>query len=326
MCPMVTPAMIDQGFGIHTVDTGFKRAGLVASHILVEGGRAALVDVGVSPAAATVLAALDALGVGRDAVDWVMVTHVHLDHAGAAGLLLRQLPNARLVAHPRGAPHMIDPSRLIAGATAVYGEAEMAAEFGEIAPVPEDRVETVNDGAVLSLNGRDLLFLDTPGHARHHYCVFDVRSRGFFTGDTFGLSYRDFDNDRGPWIFPTTTPVQFDPRALHESIERLLDHGPERMYLTHFGGVSPPRGLADQLHEHIDALAALAVAHETESPGGQRVERLTEGVRRRVLDSLRAHGCALPEERILALMGMDIVLNAQGLESWLEYRARVASG
>jgi len=322
---MGNAAVIDQGFGIFTVDTGFKRAGLVAAHVLVEGGRAALVDVGVTPAVDRVRAALDGLGVDRAAVDWVMVTHVHLDHAGAAGVLLRELPNARLVVHPRGAPHMIDPSRLIAGATAVYGEAEMAASFGEIAPAPEDRVVQVNDGDVLNLNGRDLLFLDTPGHAKHHYCVFDARSRGFFTGDTFGLSYREFDNERGPWMFPTTTPVQFDPHALHHSIERLLDHGPERMFLTHFGCVAPPRPLADQLHEHIDALAALALDLEAEPAGAARQERLRQGVERRVLDSLRAHGCTLPETRILDLMAMDIELNAQGLESWLEYRRKAAS-
>jgi len=318
-------AVTDQGFGIHTVDTGFKRRGMVAAHLMIEGSRAALVDVGVSPAAGRVLAALEGLGIAREAVDWVMVTHVHLDHAGAAGMLLQELPNARLVVHPRGAPHMIDPSRLIAGAVAVYGEVEMAAEFGDIVPAPEDRVVQVQDGDVLTLNGRDLLFLDTPGHAKHHYCVFDVRSRGFFTGDTFGLSYREFDNERGAWMFPTTTPVQFDPRALHSSIERLLDHGPERMYLTHFGCVQPPRGLADQLHEQIDGLATLAVAHESEPAGEDRMRRLQEGVRERVFASLRAHGCTLPEDRILELMALDIELDAQGLEVWLEYRKKKAN-
>lgn len=318
---MPSPEIIDQGCGIFTVDTGFKRPGMVAAHALLEGRRAALVDVGVAPAADCVLAALDELDVARTAVELVLVTHVHLDHAGAAGVLMQALPNARLVVHPRGAPHMIDPSKLIAGATAVYGEQQMRAEFGEIVPVAAERVIEADDGFSLALGERRLLFLDTPGHAKHHYCVYDSLSRGVFSGDTFGLSYREFDTAAGPWIFPTTTPVQFDPLALHQSIERLMDLGPECMYLTHFGRVDHPRRLADALHGRIDALAALAIAHEQMEPGSERVQRLEAGVQEMVLESVAAHGCKLPPERVLELMGLDIELNAQGLDCWLRYRA-----
>ena len=319
---MSIPPIIDQGCGIYTIDTGFKRPGMVAAHAMVHEGRAALVDVGVAPAADRILVALETLGVAREAVELVLVTHVHLDHAGAAGVLMQSLPNARLIVHPRGAPHMIDPSKLIAGATAVYGEAQMRAEFGDIVPVAADRVVEAADGFTMGLGNRQLLFVDTPGHARHHYCVYDSLSRGVFSGDTFGLSYRAFDNASGPWIFPTTTPVQFDPQALHESIERLMDLGPERMYLTHFGKVEHPRPLADALHRHIDALATLALAHEGDEPGDARLRSLQQAVRDLVLESVAAHGCTMSRDQVLALMALDIELNAQGLESWLQYRAR----
>jgi glyoxylase-like metal-dependent hydrolase (beta-lactamase superfamily II) len=152
---------------------------------------------------------------------------VHLDHAGGAGLLMRELPRATLVVHPRGARHMIQPTALYQGALAVYGQEEMDRSYGRLVGIEADRVTTTHDGMVLELAGRPLRFADTPGHARHHHCIWDAATRGWFTGDTFGLSYREFDDDEGrPWIFPTSTPVQFDPPALRASIERLVSFGP----------------------------------------------------------------------------------------------------
>ena len=249
---------IDLDHGISTIDTGYCRPGFDASHLIVAQGQAALVDVGTSHSVPHILQVLQDKGIARRDVRYVMVTHVHLDHAGGAGALLQHLPEAQLVAHPRGAPHMIDPGKLIAGATAVYGEARFRSLYGDIVPVASERVITATDNFELSLNGRSLLFVDTPGHARHHYCVWDPASRGIFSGDTFGLSYREFDTQHGPFIFPTTTPVQFDPDALHASIKRLLSFNPERMYLTHYGRVEDVPRLAVQLHRLIDVFVALA--------------------------------------------------------------------
>src|SRR5262249_17777750 len=183
-------------------------------------------------------AALSQKNLSVDAVDYVILTHVHLDHAGGAGALMRELPNARAVVHPRGVRHMIDPSQLIAGATAVYGAEEIDRSYGTLVPIPAERIITADDGHAVDLAGRELLCIDTPGHARHHLSVWDARSRAFFPGDTFGLSYREFDTDQGAFILPTTTPVQFDPAALHASIERMLSYGPEQMFLTHYSRVS----------------------------------------------------------------------------------------
>lgn len=309
-----------QHFGITTIDTGFKRRGLVAAHLLEENGRAAFIDVSVAPSLPILLAALDDIGVDRDAVDWIFLTHVHLDHAGAAGVLMRELPRARLVVHPRGVRHMVDPSQLIAGATAVYGHEAMRAEFGDIVPVDAGRIVEAPDMTRIDLNGRELLLLDTPGHAKHHYCIWDERSRGFFAGDTFGLSYREFDNARGAFVFPTTTPVQFDPAALHASIDRLMSYAPERMYLAHFGCVTDVARLADDMHRQIDALASMALA--VADSGHQRHEQLVAGVTAQLLRALQEHGSDVTRERALQLMALDIDFNAQGLGSWLDYRAR----
>jgi glyoxylase-like metal-dependent hydrolase (beta-lactamase superfamily II) len=286
-----------------------------ASHLVVENGRAAFIDAGTGFSAPGLLAVLEAKGLSPRSVDYVIVTHVHLDHAGGAGHLMRRLPEARLVVHPRGARHMIDPSRLWAGASAVYGEEAMRRNYGELVPVDEGRVVEAPDGFTLELSGRPLLFLDTPGHARHHFCVWDEASRAFFTGDTFGLSYREFASGRGAFILPTTTPVQFEPEALLVSIDRLLSYGPKAMYLTHYSRVTEVERLAERLKAQVGELARLGRAEDGK---GDRAARLRRGIEALFLGWVSDHGSPLSPERALELLALDIELNAQGLEAWLD--------
>jgi glyoxylase-like metal-dependent hydrolase (beta-lactamase superfamily II) len=305
----------DLGGGIHAIDTGFVRPGFAASHLLVEGGRAAFVDVGTSFSVPRLLSALDELELARAAVDYVIVTHVHLDHAGGAGQLMRELPRAKLVVHPRGARHMIDPAKLWAGATAVYGEEKMRRDHGALLPVDPARVVEAPDGTTLELAGRPLLFLDTPGHARHHFCVWDAASRSMLTGDTFGLAYRELAGPAGAFVMPTTTPVQFEPEALVASIDRLLGFAPQAMLLTHYSRVTEVERLAADLRRQIVELVALGRAQEGRP---ERAARLRQGVRECVLGWVREHGSALSSAEVEDLLALDIELNAQGLESWLD--------
>ncbi len=159
------PSSIDYGHGIAAVDSGFVRPMLDAVHLVVEGDRAAVVDTASNESVPHVLAALAERGLPAAQVDWVMLTHVHLDHAGGAGAMMARFPNARLAVHPRGARHMIDPSRLTAATIEVYGAEAARRMYGDIVPVPAGRVVEMPDGATLSLNGRHFEFLDTPGHA-----------------------------------------------------------------------------------------------------------------------------------------------------------------
>jgi glyoxylase-like metal-dependent hydrolase (beta-lactamase superfamily II) len=303
------------GEGLYAIDTGFQRPLFDAAYLMVEHGRAAFIDTGTNHAVPRLLAALAAVGLAPEHVDWVIPTHVHLDHAGGAGLLMQSLPNARLAVHPRGARHMIDPSALYEGALAVYGEEEMQRSYGRLVGIDAARVDTTADGMLLQLAGRPLLIADTPGHARHHHCLWDARSRGWFTGDTFGLSYREFDTAQGPWVLPTSTPVQFDPDALRSSIARLMAEQPQWMYLTHYGRVGDVPRLARLMLEHLDAVVPIALALR-DAP--DRHERLKQGLALHYLRSLRAHGCSLSEPRILELLAMDIELNAQGMGIWLD--------
>ena len=305
--------------GIHTIDTGFVRPQFDAAYLLVERGRAAFIDCGTNHAVPRLLAALDEAGLSPAAVDWLILTHVHLDHAGGAGELIAQLPNARLLVHPRGARHMIDPAQLWAGASAVYGEAVMEQTYGRLRPIAAERVVEAADGHVVELAGRALRCLDTPGHARHHLCVFDAGANVCFTGDTFGLSYREFDSANGPFILPTTSPVQFDPLALHASIDRLIALQPAAMYLTHYGRVEDVERLATELHTQIDAMVALARA-----AAGQpdRHAALMASLAGLYHERAQAHGWTRGREALRQLLAMDIELNAQGLAIWLDASRR----
>jgi glyoxylase-like metal-dependent hydrolase (beta-lactamase superfamily II) len=252
-------------------------------------------------------------------VSHVVVTHVHLDHAGGAGALLRELPRAKLVVHPRGARHLVDPAKLVQGSVAVYGEARFRALYGEIVPAPADRVIEAAEGFSLDLGERPLRFLDAPGHAKHHFVVLDEASRGFFTGDCFGISYRETDVAGRPFLFPTTTPVQLDPPALHATIDRMVAERPERMYLTHFGLVAGDVGAAaEALHRAIDEHVRLARA----APAGPgRHAALLAALEGQLLAGLADHGARIPRAEALAIFGGDLELNAQGLEVWLDAAA-----
>ncbi len=306
---------IDYGHGIHLLDAGYLRPGLAAVHVIVEAGRAALVDCGTWHSVPAILQGLGQLGLAPEAVDWILLTHVHLDHAGAAGALLQHLPNAQLVVHPRGARHMIEPQKLVSGATAVYGEAAFRWLYGEIVPAPAVRVVEAPDGCELDLAGRRLHFLDTPGHARHHLCIWDEASGGVFTGDAFGLSYRELDVEGRPFVFPSTTPVQFEPQAYHASIERILSLKPQAAYLTHFGRVTGLERLAADLHGLLDAFVDLARAAPKDK---RRHAWIVAGMTELMLERLRRHGCQGDEAVLRCLLAHDMELNAQGLEVWLD--------
>lgn len=301
--------------GVFQIDTGFHRDDFDAAYLMVEAGRAAFIDTGTNFAVPRLLKALSSLNLQPEAVDWVIPTHVHLDHAGGVGRLMQHLPRAQVLVHPRGARHLVDPSALYQGALAVYGQQEMDRSYGQLVGVSADRVVCSSDGGIVELAGRPLLSLDTPGHARHHHCIWDEATRGWFTGDTFGLSYREFDTAGGAWILPTSTPVQFEPEVLRHSVERLLQRDPACMYLTHYGRVGDVARLGGQLLELLQQTVQLGRALQAHP---DRHAELKSGLLQRYEQSLRAHGCTLPPQEIARLLAIDLELNAQGMAVWLD--------
>jgi glyoxylase-like metal-dependent hydrolase (beta-lactamase superfamily II) len=313
---MSLPAFVEPlDQGLYAIDTGFHRDQFDAAYLMVQDGRAAFIDTGTNFSVPRLLAALDAVGLQRDAVDWVIPTHVHLDHAGGVGLLMSELPRARALVHPRGARHMVDPSALYQGALAVYGQQEMDRAYGQLVPVDAARVVSSADDMTVELAGRALTLIDTPGHARHHHCIWDETTRGWFTGDTFGLSYREFDTAQGAWILPTSTPVQFEPEALARSIDRLLARAPQWVYLTHYGRVGQVATLGQTLQRLLDETVTLA-RRLRDHP--QRHEALKSALQALYVEDLRRHGAAHSAEDIARLLSIDIELNAQGIATWLD--------
>lgn len=312
----MTENIQDYDDGIAAIDANHIRPGLAAIHLLTEGDKAVFIDTGTNFSVPGVMEVMRRKNLRPENIAYVIVTHVHLDHAGGAGEMMRLFPEAMLVVHPRGARHMIAPAKLVAGSVAVYGEERFRQSYGEIVPVPAGRVIEAPHEFTLELNGRKLLFLDTPGHARHHFCIFDEYSGGVFTGDTFGISYREFDVDGRAFVFPTTTPVQFDLEAAHDSIDLIMSHHPRAAYLTHYGRVTRLPRLADDLHRMLDDF--VSVADGVRNVGAMRHQRLVEGLENLLLEHLDAHGCRIAPDEALALLGNDIELNAQGLEVWLD--------
>jgi glyoxylase-like metal-dependent hydrolase (beta-lactamase superfamily II) len=301
--------------GITAIDSGMVRPQMAACYLLETGSAVAIIETGNAASPDRIFKVLQSRGRRPDEISHVIVTHVHLDHAGGAGTLMQRLPQATLVAHPYAVRHLVDPSKLEASARAVYGDAKFDEMYGSLVPVAEERVEVMEDGDEIRVGGRRLQFMDAPGHARHHFTVWDEQSAGWFTGDTFGLSYRELDTVKGPFIFPTTTPIQFDPGPLVNSIDRMMEKKPASMYLTHFGRVRDVERLAAELREEVRGYATLGERFESAE---NRTQKIEESMMDRLFDRARAHGVTLDEDTLRDLFAGDVILNTQGIEFWLD--------
>lgn len=308
--------VIDYDYGISAIDSGYYRPMLAAIHLIVHDGRVAIVDTGTSQSLSRVLDAMRDKGLGDDSVDWILLTHVHLDHAGGAGAFMRQFPGAMLGVHPRGARHMEDPTRLWAGVTAVYGEQEAARLYGRMEPIGAGRIVEMPHGFSFRLAGREFTVLDTPGHARHHMSIVDSLSGHIFAGDTFGLSYRELDQDGRQFIMPTSSPVQFDPVAEHKTLDLIMSFRPDAIYVTHYGRLLDVARLADDMHRQVDALAEIARRYRDR--GHDRQAGMEQAIVEMVMAEANRYGWRHSKERVLDVLGLDISLNAQGLVSWLD--------
>ncbi len=298
--------------GISVIDSGYFSKDFAAIYILRQGNEVAIIETGNKYSATNVQKALEMDGLSFSDVSYIIPTHVHLDHAGGAGELMNRCQNAQLIVHPRGARHMIDPSKLIAGAMAVYGEANYKKLYGEIMPIDSSRVIEADDNFILDFEGRELKFIDTPGHARHHFCIWDEMTGSMFTGDTFGVSYREFDKGNEVYIFPSTSPVQFDPEALIKSIEKLITYRPKRVCLTHFSAIDPTNKVVDQLIDGIHFVSSLAKEYASHREAEEIIQDemmsyFLKGIKKIGNDDL---------EFCRDRLKLDVEINTQGLIYW----------
>ena len=298
--------------GISVIDSGYFSKDFAAIYLLRQGNEVAIIETGNKYSATNVQKALKMDGLSFSDVAYIIPTHVHLDHAGGAGELMNRCQNAQLIVHPRGARHMINPSKLIEGAMAVYGEENFNKLYGEIIPIDSSRVIEADDNFILDFEGRELKFIDTPGHARHHFCVWDKQTESMFTGDTFGVSYRDLDKENEVYIFPSTSPVQFDPEALLKSIYKIMEYKPQRVCLTHFAAIKPTQKVVDQLIDGIHFVSNLAKKYTTENDAeliiqDEMMSYFLKGIKKVGNDDL---------EFCRDRLKLDVEINTQGLIYW----------
>lgn len=234
--------------GLDYVDLQFLGIPEIIATAIIQGpGGVALIDPGPSTTLGTLRGALSRRGIGLADVREVLLTHIHLDHAGVTGTLLRDNPAIRVFVHERGAPHMVDPAKLLASAGRLYG-ADMDRFWGEFLPVPAGRVTALKGGERILVGGRELDVAYTPGHASHHVSYFDPSSRIAFVGDVAGIRRGD-----RLCVMPPTPPPDIDLEAWQASAERILDWDPDTLFLTHFG---PFHGARPHLTDMLNRLTS----------------------------------------------------------------------
>lgn len=285
-----------------------------SSAYLYDGKKKALVETGSSPSLARIVAALAERGLRTVDLDYVIVTHVHLDHAGGAGALSLIAPHATFVAHPRAARHLADPSRLLAGARAVYGEALLRL-FGDVLPIAASSILVREDGETLDLGDRRLTFYDTPGHAKHHFSIHDPERAAVFSGDALGIRYvTSFTGWPFEFVWPSTSPTDFDPDGVAYTVDKLSALGIRTVYHTHFGPSPADEAFAGVL---IGARTLADAARSAYRPG-MTWQDMARAANACTLGHLRAAGHQEPLE--LGRLGVDLELNARGL---LHYASRL---
>lgn len=292
-----------------TLDCDYLGPKFAAAYLRVSGDEAAFVETNTTHAVPILLAALEAEGLAREAVRYIVVTHVHLDHAGGAGALAAACPNATVLAHPQAARHLRDPAKLIASARQVYGDAKFDALYGSITPVAAERVRELADGEQVDFGRATLRFHHTRGHAKHHFVVEDEAVDTVFTGDTFGLAYPVLQR-AGTFAFPSTSPAGFEADEARKSIDKVLSLGRKTACLTHFGPYQDLLGIAEQLRPWIDRSEQLLELARARGEGAEPEVRAA--LRTTMAEAAAARGLALDAED-WKILELDLELNAQGL-------------
>ncbi len=300
--------------GITCIDSGYIRPNMAAIYLIEHGKEVAIIETGTNHSLSRVLTLLDKKNITPSQVRYVIPTHIHLDHAGGAGCMMEVFPNASLIVHPRGARHLVDPSRLIQGVIDVYGQEKYDTLYGDLIAVSKPRIVDAVDEMELDLAGRTLLIRQTPGHAEHHICIWDEQSKGWFTGDTFGVSYQEMIGPESRHIIPTTSPVQFSPEKLINSINLIMSYSPERLYLTHFGLLKNPQNYAEKLCQRISYYCEVAEANRNVT---KPIEKIEDAIFRKESSQLIRVLPGIDIAQAYELLEMDMNLNAQGLVVWL---------
>ncbi|MBD3106905.1 MBL fold metallo-hydrolase [Bacillus sp. AGMB 02131] len=293
-----------------------QRKNRTGSYVFKDQNSISLIETSASPSIPYILEGLKQLEIKLEDIKYIIVTHIHLDHAGGAGLMLQHCPNAKLIVHPKGARHLVDPSRLIAGARAVYGE-EFDQLFDPIIPISEERILTVADGEKLKLSDRTFTFYHTPGHANHHIAIHDSETNGLFTGDTAGIYYRELDDENFNLVMPSTSPSQFDPEAMLKSLQLFSDLQAQSIFFGHYGQHDHPEEVFKQVRYWLPIFIAEAEkAMAKPLSFEERVQETTDSLMTICTDFLLSKGLT-KEHPVFEILSLDLSVSSMGLIDYL---------
>jgi len=306
------------GHRIHIID-GYDLGipNRTGSYILQED-ELTIIETGPSISIPYLIKGLEELNVRLEDVKYVIATHIHLDHSGGAGLLLEKCPNAKIVVHPKAARHVIDPSRLIQGAKAVYGD-DFDRYFNPVLPISEDRVIIKEDNDTLQI-GKDctLKFLDSPGHCLHHFSIYDPISNGIFTGDTLGVRYETLAHI--PLFLPSTSPNQFDPDQMLASVDLVEALDVDIVFFGHFSMTTEVEELYKQLREWIPLFMEKGEAAFNENRDHLSLSNdLLQTIDDKVLDKHQISS----EDPIRDILRLDMEVCSMGILDYLAKKNRV---
>jgi glyoxylase-like metal-dependent hydrolase (beta-lactamase superfamily II) len=302
--------------GVWGLDSGYFRDSFDAVHLIEDGGELAIVDTGTQYSVPRILQSIKEIGLSPKDVRYILLTHIHLDHAGGAGLLAEHCPQAKVVVHPRGVRHLVGPSKLWQAVCKVYTQKVAERDYGGMVPINPASIVEATEDLSLKLGARKIHFWDAPGHALHHVFIVDEGSNAIFTGDTFGISYRELDSAQGAFTFVTSSPSQFDPTTHRASVRRVMQANPKAVYLTHYSELQQVQAAGEALLEQIEAYAELANRHSHRE--NDRATAIMADLQELLFEQIHAHGSPLSQDELETLLALDLRLNSDGLVCWLD--------
>lgn len=294
---------------IHTIDCHYQRPQFAASFLLEDGKHACFIENNTSHSIPYLLETLKKSGLTPERVEMIVVTHAHLDHAGGTAALLSHCPNAKVYAHPKAARTLIDPSRLLASAKKVYGDS-FEKLYGDVFPIPAERVVSLEDNEELEWGITTFQILHTLGHATHHMCLHEKSTNTIFTGDAFGIRYPQVSDS---FIFPSTSPIDFDPIEAKKSVKRIAATGATIAYLTHFGSMRNLKIAANDLTMHLDFHEKVLEEAKNSSLNGEELVQFCDKQLRQYFRKEVARRKIKDTKETWEVLELDITINAQGI-------------
>ena len=299
---------------IFCFDANYVRKKFAAIHFIKKNNKLLIIDTATNHSANRFLSALRTLNISPESVEWIVLTHVHLDHSGGAGLLMRMCQNARLAVHQRGVRHMVNPEKLWASVVSVYGKEEAENQYGQLIPVDENRIIAMGEGEIISFQNRRLQIFDAPGHANHHIVIFDEESKSFFTGDAFGIAYPELTSENGEFVFISSTPTQFEPVKFHTTIKKIMEQKPKSCFLTHFSKIMNIEKNGYELLKQIDEY--VTITEQARNNHEDRQDQIRGELFELLYKKIKNNNLAISRREFGNLLGLDLSLNAQGLIYW----------